>query len=141
VPPGQWVYTSQYGWVWMPYGDAYTYVPPDGAGEPSMYVYYAGYGWTWIAAPWVWGYGPWPWFGAAGPYGFGWYGYGWWRQPWRYRYVPRGPMPYGRGGGAPAPVRGGAVAPAAPAPVRGGAAAAPAPVRGGASAPRPNRSR
>src|SRR4051812_25628130 len=21
---GQWVYTQQYGWVWMPYGDQYT---------------------------------------------------------------------------------------------------------------------
>src|SRR5512138_1067308 len=25
VPPGQWVYTEQYGWIWMPYADAYTY--------------------------------------------------------------------------------------------------------------------
>src|SRR5512141_2586269 len=22
---GQWVYTSEYGWIWMPYGDQYTY--------------------------------------------------------------------------------------------------------------------
>ncbi len=27
---GQWVYTQQYGWVWMPYGDDYTYAPPGG---------------------------------------------------------------------------------------------------------------
>ncbi|HET6336641.1 MAG TPA: hypothetical protein VFG30_25635, partial [Polyangiales bacterium] len=32
APPvdGQWVYTSQYGWVWMPYSQSYTYVPDDG---------------------------------------------------------------------------------------------------------------
>src|SRR5450631_4408355 len=35
---GQWVYTQQYGWVWMPYGDKYTHVPPDGS-TPNMYVY------------------------------------------------------------------------------------------------------
>src|SRR5262245_9047257 len=34
---GQWVYTEQYGWVWMPYAQAYTYVPADG--DPMMYVY------------------------------------------------------------------------------------------------------
>src|SRR5512140_1385165 len=47
VPPGQWVYTDQYGWVWMPYGDAYTSVPADGYGEPYMYLYEPAYGWTW----------------------------------------------------------------------------------------------
>src|SRR5689334_13672626 len=26
VPQGQWVYTQQYGWVWMTYGDTYVYV-------------------------------------------------------------------------------------------------------------------
>src|ERR1700694_2639861 len=60
---GQWVYTQQYGWVWMPYGDAYSYVPPDGEGEPYEYVYYPSYGWTWGVGPWVWGYGPLPEFG------------------------------------------------------------------------------
>src|SRR5512143_507936 len=40
APAGQWIYTQQYGWVWMPYGDDYTYVPPDGYGEPYAYVYY-----------------------------------------------------------------------------------------------------
>jgi hypothetical protein len=30
VPPGQWVYTQQYGWIWMPYADAYTSVPAYG---------------------------------------------------------------------------------------------------------------
>jgi hypothetical protein len=41
VPAGQWVYTQQYGWVWMPYGDAYSYVPPDGQGQPYEYVVYS----------------------------------------------------------------------------------------------------
>ena len=37
VPPeqppstGQWVYTTQYGWIWMPYGAQYTYEPTNGA--------------------------------------------------------------------------------------------------------------
>ena len=34
---GQWVYTQQYGWVWMPYGDAYTYAPSEGEGQPYPY--------------------------------------------------------------------------------------------------------
>jgi hypothetical protein len=30
VPPaGQWVYTSQYGWLWLPYQQDYTYVDAD----------------------------------------------------------------------------------------------------------------
>jgi hypothetical protein len=85
---GQWVYTEQYGWVWMPYGDAYSYVPPDGEGEPYEYVYYPSYGWTWVVAPWIWGFGPWPYFGVYGPAYFGWYAHGWWRSPWRWHFRP-----------------------------------------------------
>jgi hypothetical protein len=73
--PGQWVYTGQYGWVWMPYGDGYTYVPSEG-GVPNMYVYYPAVGWTWVVAPWIWGWGPSPYWGIYGTVGFGWYGYG-----------------------------------------------------------------
>jgi hypothetical protein len=72
---GQWVYTSQYGWVWMPYGDSYTYQPTDG-GAPDMYVYYPSVGWSWVVAPWIWGWGPQPYFGIYGYARFGWYGYG-----------------------------------------------------------------
>jgi hypothetical protein len=100
APAGQWVYTEQYGWIWMPYGDAYSYVPPD-AGEPYEYVYYPAYGWTWVVAPWIWGYGPWPYFGIYGAASFGWYGLGYWRTPWRWNYRPA-PFP-GRIG---TPVRG-----------------------------------
>lgn len=95
APPGQWVYTEQYGWVFMPYADAYTYVPPDAGGEPSMYVYYPAAGWTWVAAPWVWGWGPGPFFGAYGPWRFGWYRHG----PWPYAGHRWGPAPF-RGGSA-----------------------------------------
>ena len=84
APPGQWVYTQQYGWIWMPYADAYTYLPPEGYGEPYMYVYAPAYGWSWMVAPWVWGWGPWPYFGIHGAWHFGWYGHGWWGYPgWR----------------------------------------------------------
>lgn len=88
TPPGQWVYTSQYDWVWMPYANRYTWVPPGGWGEPCMYVYGPAFGWTWVVAPWVWGFGPWPFFGVTGPVHFGWWGHGWWRSPWRWQLVP-----------------------------------------------------
>jgi hypothetical protein len=50
-----------------PYGDAYSYVPPGGCGEPYEYIYYPSYGWTWVVAPWVWSFGPWPHFGSSVP--------------------------------------------------------------------------
>jgi hypothetical protein len=84
IAGGQWVYTSQYGWIWMPYGTQYTY---EGAGDnqaqPYSYVYYPTYGWTWLVAPWVWGWGSYPYFGIGGSWRFAWYrglyeaGYGW----------------------------------------------------------------
>jgi hypothetical protein len=80
---GQWVYTSEYGWIWMPYGNQYTYEGTASDAYPYSYVYYPSYGWMWLAAPWVWGWGSYPYFGARGPMGFGWYaglyrtGYGW----------------------------------------------------------------
>ena len=127
VPPGQWVYTQQYGWVWMPYADGYTSVPASGYGEPSVYVYYPAYScWAWLAAPWVWGYGPWPYFGVAGPYGFAWFGWGWWGFPHAYPYAypyayPGRPIPPYRPGTHAVPVGGyaphaGGVAPGAVAP-------------------------
>jgi hypothetical protein len=74
APEGQWVYTNQYGWVWMPHATSYTYVPPSG-GEPQMYLYYPTVGWTWVVAPWIWGWGPAPYFAFGASY-FPWYGYG-----------------------------------------------------------------
>ena len=35
---GQWIYTQQYGWVWMPYADRYLYLPP--YGPPYAFLYY-----------------------------------------------------------------------------------------------------
>src|SRR5512133_2254737 len=158
VPPGQWVYTQQYGWIWMPYSDAYTQVPANGYGSPYVYAYYPAYScWTWLAAPWMWGIGAWPYFGVYGPAHYAWYGYGWWRNPWRWHYVPspapgyapRIPRPgYSAawGGARAAPYRGGYRAPSgggyrAPAPARGGGYRAPAPYRGGSGyqAPAPYR--
>ncbi|TMA77566.1 MAG: hypothetical protein E6J58_04995 [Deltaproteobacteria bacterium] len=82
---GQWVYTNQYGWVWMPYGQQYVDEGTYGASSPYQYVYCVGVGWSWVAAPWLWGWGAYPYFGAWGPSHFGWYrglyraGYGWGR--------------------------------------------------------------
>jgi hypothetical protein len=72
---GQWVYTNQYGWVWMPYSQAYTYVPNEG--YPAMYLYGPTLGWRWVAAPWVLGWGPAPYWGASGRAHFGWYAHPW----------------------------------------------------------------
>ena len=96
---GQWVYTSEYGWIWMPYGDQYTHEGMANDDSPYSYAYYPSYGWMWLAAPWVWGWGAHPYFGSLGPSGFGWYrglyraGYGW----GGYRGGGRGD--YGMGGG------------------------------------------
>ncbi len=116
---GQWVYTSQYGWVWMPYGDTYTYLPTDG-GAPDMYVYYPSVGWCWVVAPWIWGWGAAPYFGIYGTGHYGWYGYGyghWYGYAgpyanWYGRGYWSGGHWYGSGHGTPAPYH-----PAAP---RGG---------------------
>jgi hypothetical protein len=74
TPAGQWSYTSQYGWVFLPYADVYTAVPS--SGYPSMYVYGPSFGWDWVAAPWVLGVGPMPYWGPLGPTRFGWYAHG-----------------------------------------------------------------
>jgi hypothetical protein len=100
---GQWVYTSQYGWIWMPYGNAYTYAPAGGA-APDMYVYYPAFGWTWVVAPWVWGLGPQPYFGVYGPARFAWYGRGFGRwYGFAPRYVGWGGRGYWAGGRWTAP--------------------------------------
>lgn len=82
APSGEWVFTQQYGWVWMPYGASYTFTPDYERGDPYMYVYYRSAGWTWVNAPWLWGWGPVPYFGVSRGAHFGWYGHGWGRG-WR----------------------------------------------------------
>lgn len=88
TPPGQWTYTAQYGWLWLPWDAAYTWVPP--AGVPLMYAYSEGQGWTWLAAPWVYGVGPLPSYGRLGPERFAWYARPWFRLPVNVR-VAAGP--------------------------------------------------
>ncbi len=142
-PGGQWVYTDQYGWIWMPYGESYASFPAGTIGEPYMYVYGPALGWSWVVAPWLWGYGPQPYFGSYGYARFGWYGGGWgtrwagWGGPYRggyggYRNWYGGGYRGGYGGG----YRGGYGPRYAPAPgARGGG------YRGGgghASAPTPH---
>src|SRR5262249_34065756 len=64
MPDGQWVMTSQYGWVYMPYAQPYTYVPR--TGTPYAYVFRRPFGWQWVAAEWVYGEGPAPRWGTRG---------------------------------------------------------------------------
>jgi hypothetical protein len=78
---GQWAYTTQYGWVWMPYGAEYVSASEGLGVVPTMYVYTPIGGWRWVAAPWVWGIGPTPWF-AVGPAHFTWYERPWWGSPY-----------------------------------------------------------
>jgi hypothetical protein len=84
---GQWIYTSQYGWLYMPYSRDYTYVSGDG-GVAYEYAYYPNSGWRWVYAPWVLGWGPSPYWGRLGPRHYIWYS-----RPWfRVGVVHRGPV-------------------------------------------------
>ena len=76
---GQWVHTEQYGWLWIPYAQQYTYIPSDPQVFPDQYVYYPVYGWRWVVAPWVYGYGPSPYWGGPGLRFFVWYSHPWFR--------------------------------------------------------------
>lgn len=78
LPDGRWVFTQQYGWVWMPYGQPYTYVIDDAA-LAYQYAYYPAYGWTWLVAPWILGFGVAPYWGPLGPGHFAWYAHPWFR--------------------------------------------------------------
>ena len=84
---GEWVYTSQYGWTWVPYGSTTTTV----GAEPYVYLYAPSFGWRWFVSPW-----------GVGPFHYGAWG---WGSAWGPRY-----WPHGWTGGHYAPyVRGGAV--------------------------------
>lgn len=69
---GQWVYTSQYGWVYMPYGDQYVSDGTATDSNPYEYAYCPGQGWTWLSAPWVIGWGPYPYYGTLGAGNYAW---------------------------------------------------------------------
>jgi hypothetical protein len=70
VAGGEWAFTSQYGWVYMPYDSRYVVAY---ASRPYAYVYCSGFGWRWLAAPWVVGSGPYPYFAGRGPFTYDWY--------------------------------------------------------------------
>lgn len=76
MPSGQWIYTSQMGWIWAPYGREYTHVNETGD-SAFQYVYYPAYGWRWYPAPWVLGWGPRPYWGPLGYSRFVWYAHPW----------------------------------------------------------------
>jgi hypothetical protein len=94
-PDGQWTFTQQYGWVWTPYAQNYTYVAPDG-GTAFTYAYYPNYGWRWLPSPWVLGWGPRPYWGRYGNARFAWSAH-----PWFHRgvYRPEVWTRWGRGYG------------------------------------------
>ena len=129
-PSGQWVNTSQYGQVWIPYGQQYTYIPGDPQAFPDQYVYYPAYGWRWVVAPWVYGYGPSPSWGPSGPRYFAWYARPWFRvggywgwggyHSWGHYHGWVGPRSWGTHGwsGAPAYYRSGVGGPHPAQPVR-----------------------
>jgi hypothetical protein len=85
---GEWFYTTQQGWLWMPHSSAYYHVPTSGRGRPYAYAYHQQRGWAWVEAPWIWGIGPWPYFGRYGATRFAWYTAGYWRTPSRWAYSP-----------------------------------------------------
>lgn len=76
---GQWVYSDQYGWVWVPAASEAVEV----GAQPYAYLYAPAFGWSWFVSPW--GFGPYragPWVGAGvrAPYHpyvapRAWYGY------------------------------------------------------------------
>jgi len=85
---GEWVYTAQYGWTWVPYGSTATAVGV----QPYVYLYAPAYGWRWFVSPW-----------GIGPFHYGSWG---WGPRWGYRYSPRGWI--GGAHGVPRPGFGGA---------------------------------
>lgn len=84
-PTGQWTYTSQYGWLWMPYDQAYTSVYAN-SDVAYAYVYYPSFGWRWVSSPWVFGVGPAPYWGARGRVAFAWYAHPWFHSNYRFAY-------------------------------------------------------
>jgi hypothetical protein len=70
---GSWVYTRDYGWLWVPAGAGST----DYEGVPYTYLYTPRYGWTWYVSPWgpgYYAYGGW----VVRPYR----PVGWMSRPW-----------------------------------------------------------
>lgn len=92
VTGGQWVFTAQYGWLYMPYDSRYVV---NYAAGPYAYVYYPSFGWRWLASPWVVGAGPYPHFGVHGPFAYRWYrGLEHAHHPWAAHYAEVHHRPY-----------------------------------------------
>jgi len=85
LPSGQWVFTQEYGWLWMPYDRMYAQVVENPArrfGYSAVayeYAYYPAFGWRWVVAPWILRIGAVPYCGALGPERFAWYAHPWFR--------------------------------------------------------------
>ncbi|MBL8910586.1 MAG: hypothetical protein JNM17_07760 [Archangium sp.] len=90
TPDGQWVYTQQYGWLWLPYDASYAQTT---ATTSLAYAYGPALGWSWINAPWVIGLGPRPWFGTRIARAH----YAWWRPVIHPARVMTGPRHLGPG--------------------------------------------
>jgi hypothetical protein len=93
---GQWVYTAEGGYIWVPNGATTSAVE----GVPYTYLYTPAYGWTWYASPW--GFGPFTygsWVGSAWPYGFHAWAYG--PAGWGWRGGMAGYHGHGRSFGGP----------------------------------------
>lgn len=99
---GQWIYTQQYGWVFAPYDQQYTYVTDD-VTAASMYCYRPVLGWAWLASPWVISVGPRPYWGTWGPYRYSYYAHPWFRVRPRVGTVHYYGRPNYRYHAAPAP--------------------------------------
>jgi hypothetical protein len=85
-PTGQWVYTTDYGWVWVPAGTSTTAIE----GVPYSYMYTPASGWTWYVSPWGWG-----------PYHYGlWVRHAWRPVGWHGGWVAHPRVTVRLGGGA-----------------------------------------
>jgi hypothetical protein len=85
MPSGQWVFTQEYGWMWLPHDQMYAQVVENSHsrfGYSSVayeYAYYPAFGWRWVVAPWILRFGAVPYWGALGPAHFAWYAHPWFR--------------------------------------------------------------
>ena len=79
MPSGQWVFTQEYGWLWLAHDQRYAHVAANparrfGYSEVAYeYAFHPASGWRWVVAPWILRFGAVPYWGALGPEGFAWY--------------------------------------------------------------------
>ena len=79
MPAGQWVFTHEYQWLWLPYDLQYAQVIENAAQRFDYsavayeYAYHPAFGWHWVVAPWILRFGAVPYWGSLGPGRFAWY--------------------------------------------------------------------